>query len=171
MEEGGLGQIRPQFRPEHPDATPFGVTTRGRCLKLNFLELGVPTVLPTNRVERLDFDFGIVRLFYHRLTTERPIIFKMGRDFLQFNFLPFPLCFSLQEDSLYGHFASVADSCPAPVVVYNMVPVTGIDLSVEVLTKMAKHPNIVGVKDKDVRTVRLAFIGRRATGGAAGIFF
>lgn len=45
---------------------------------------------------------------------------------------------------------SVGDSCPAPVVVYNMVPVTGIDLSVETLTKMASHPNIVGVKDKDV---------------------
>jgi len=31
-----------------------------------------------------------------------------------------------------------------------MVPVTGIDLSVETLKKMALHPNIVGVKDKDV---------------------
>lgn len=55
-----------------------------------------------------------------------------------------------QEDSLYNHFVSVAETCPAPVVVYNMVPVTGIDLSVEILKKMACHPNIVGVKDKDV---------------------
>jgi dihydrodipicolinate synthase/N-acetylneuraminate lyase len=31
-----------------------------------------------------------------------------------------------------------------------MVPVTGIDLSIGVLKKMAAHPNIVGVKDKDV---------------------
>jgi len=57
---------------------------------------------------------------------------------------------SFQENSLYDHFVSVADSCPAPVIVYNMVPVTGIDLSVEVLKKMSLHPNIVGVKDKDV---------------------
>lgn len=55
-----------------------------------------------------------------------------------------------QEDSLYEHFVTVADACPAPLVVYNMVPVTGIDLSVGVLKKMAAHPNIVGVKDKDV---------------------
>lgn len=51
---------------------------------------------------------------------------------------------------MYKHFVSVADSCPAPVIVYNMVPVTGIDLSIEILKKMALHPNIVGVKDKDV---------------------
>lgn len=56
----------------------------------------------------------------------------------------------LQENSLYDHFVSVADSCPAPVIVYNMVPVTGIDLSVDILKKMSLHPNIVGVKDKDV---------------------
>lgn len=58
---------------------------------------------------------------------------------------------TFQEDSLYEHFVSVADSCPAPVIVYNMVPVTGIDLSVKILKKMSLHPNIVGVKDKDVR--------------------
>ncbi|VVC45025.1 Aldolase-type TIM barrel,DapA-like [Cinara cedri] len=54
------------------------------------------------------------------------------------------------EYSLYEHFVSVAESCPAPVIVYNMVPVTGIDLSVEILKKMALHANIVGVKDKDM---------------------
>lgn len=52
---------------------------------------------------------------------------------------------------MHEHFVSVADSCPVPVIVYNMVPVTGIDLSVQVLKKMSSHPNIVGVKDKDVR--------------------
>lgn len=64
---------------------------------------------------------------------------------------------AFQEDSLYEHFVSVADACPAPLVVYNMVPVTGIDLSVDVLKKMAAHPNIVGVKDKDVSAAGFAY--------------
>jgi len=63
---------------------------------------------------------------------------------------PFYFKTRMTEDSLYEHFVSVADSCPAPVIVYNMVPVTGIDLSVDVLKKMSLHPNIVGVKDKDM---------------------
>ncbi|XP_025408389.1 4-hydroxy-2-oxoglutarate aldolase, mitochondrial-like isoform X2 [Sipha flava] len=63
---------------------------------------------------------------------------------------PFYFKTRMTEDSLYKHFVTLADSCPAPVIVYNMVPVTGIDLSIGVLKKMAAHPNIVGVKDKDM---------------------
>lgn len=56
---------------------------------------------------------------------------------------------------MHDHFISVADACPAPVIVYNMVPVTGIDLSVQILKKMALHPNIKGVKDRDVSTQKV----------------
>lgn len=45
---------------------------------------------------------------------------------------------------------TVANSSPVPIIVYNNVSVTGIDLSVSNLKKMASHPNIAGVKDKDV---------------------
>lgn len=45
---------------------------------------------------------------------------------------------------------TVANSSPVPIIVYNNVSVTGIDLSVSDLKKMASHPNIAGVKDKDV---------------------
>lgn len=55
----------------------------------------------------------------------------------------------------------MADQCPAPVIVYNMVPVTGIDLSIEILKKMALHPNIVGVKDKDVIFIYFNMINAR----------
>jgi dihydrodipicolinate synthase/N-acetylneuraminate lyase len=34
-----------------------------------------------------------------------------------------------------------------PVVLYNMPANTGIDLSVDLIAKLAKHPNIVGLKD------------------------
>ncbi|XP_050540471.1 4-hydroxy-2-oxoglutarate aldolase, mitochondrial-like [Daktulosphaira vitifoliae] len=63
---------------------------------------------------------------------------------------PFYFKTRMTENSLYDHFTSVADTCPVPLIVYNMVPVTGIDLSVKILKKMAMHPNIKGVKDKDM---------------------
>ena len=52
-------------------------------------------------------------------------------------------------------FEQVADASPVPVILYSVPANTGIDLAVEVIVKLAKHPNIIGLKDSagDVRTV------------------
>ena len=41
----------------------------------------------------------------------------------------------------------VADASPVPVLLYNVPVNTGVDLDVEVVTKLASHPNIAGLKD------------------------
>lgn len=41
----------------------------------------------------------------------------------------------------------VADASPAPVILYSVPANTGIDLAVDVIVKLAKHPNIIGLKD------------------------
>lgn len=50
-------------------------------------------------------------------------------------------------DSLVEFFQDVADRSPIPIMIYNYPgAVAGIDLDSDVLTKLAKHPNIVGCK-------------------------
>ncbi|MGI8643182.1 MAG: dihydrodipicolinate synthase family protein [Thermomicrobiales bacterium] len=45
------------------------------------------------------------------------------------------------------HYQSVADASPIPVIVYVMAAYTGVDLAPALVADLAKHPNIVGIKD------------------------
>lgn len=47
----------------------------------------------------------------------------------------------------------VADSSPVPVILYSVPANTGLELPLEAAVELAKHPNIVGLKDSggDVR--------------------
>lgn len=55
-----------------------------------------------------------------------------------------------QNEAILNHYMKLADESPIPIVVYNMPFVTGIDIPISVLAKLAHHPNIRGVKDGDV---------------------
>jgi len=49
--------------------------------------------------------------------------------------------------ALEQHFRAVADASPVPVILYSVPANTGIDLAPDVILRLAKHPNIVGIKD------------------------
>lgn len=53
----------------------------------------------------------------------------------------------MSEDCLFTHYTAVADACPVPVLLYNFPAMTGQDLSVELIGRLAAHPNICGLKD------------------------
>ena len=52
----------------------------------------------------------------------------------------------------------MADASPVPVILYSVPANTGIDLAVDVIVKLAKHQNIIGLKDSagDVSDYRLS---------------
>ena len=45
------------------------------------------------------------------------------------------------------HYQSVAEASPIPIIVYVMAAYTGVDLAPSLVADLAKHPNIVGIKD------------------------
>ena len=52
-----------------------------------------------------------------------------------------------KSDSLMEFFQDVADASPIPILIYNYPgAVAGIDMDSDVITRLAKHPNIVGCK-------------------------
>lgn len=58
-----------------------------------------------------------------------------------------PYYLSTTQDGLRRFFDAVADDSPLPILLYNIPALTGEKLSVELVTKLAEHPNIVGLKD------------------------
>ena len=58
------------------------------------------------------------------------------------------------QEGLFLHFSAVADAVDLPVVIYNIPPRSVVDMSVETMARLARHPNIVGVKDSTANLTR-----------------
>ena len=51
------------------------------------------------------------------------------------------------QEGLYRHYAAINDAVDLPVLVYNVPGRTSVDISNETVARLAKLPNIAGVKD------------------------
>ena len=58
------------------------------------------------------------------------------------------------QEGMFLHFSAIADAVDLPVIIYNIPPRSVVDMSVETMARLAKHPNIVGVKDATANLVR-----------------
>jgi 4-hydroxy-2-oxoglutarate aldolase len=64
--------------------------------------------------------------------------------------------------ALRRHYIGVADAAPAPVFVYHMPEVTGLDLAADLLAELVQHPRIWGFKDSSPEGGPLAATLQRA---------
>jgi 4-hydroxy-tetrahydrodipicolinate synthase len=51
------------------------------------------------------------------------------------------------QEGLYQHFKAIHDAVELPIIIYNIPIRTAVDMSVATMARLAKLPNIVGVKD------------------------
>jgi 4-hydroxy-tetrahydrodipicolinate synthase len=58
------------------------------------------------------------------------------------------------QEGMYLHFTAIADAVDLPIIIYNIPPRSVIDMSVETMARLAKHKNIIGVKDATMNLAR-----------------
>jgi 4-hydroxy-tetrahydrodipicolinate synthase len=58
------------------------------------------------------------------------------------------------QEGLYLHFTAIAEAVDLPILIYNIPPRSVIDMSVETMARLARHRNIVGVKDATANLAR-----------------
>ncbi|WP_429911139.1 4-hydroxy-tetrahydrodipicolinate synthase [Glycocaulis sp.] len=51
------------------------------------------------------------------------------------------------QEGLAAHYLAIADAVEIPLFIYNVPGRSIVDVSVETMARIAKHPNIIGVKD------------------------
>jgi 4-hydroxy-tetrahydrodipicolinate synthase len=60
------------------------------------------------------------------------------------------------QEGLYLHFKAVNDCADIPILIYNIPGRSVVDMSVETMARLAKLPNIVGVKDATANMARVS---------------
>lgn len=69
------------------------------------------------------------------------------------------------QEGLFLHYMAIADAADLPLIIYNIPSRSVVDMSVETMARLARHPNIVGVKDATANLSRPLHT-RRACGEA-----
>jgi 4-hydroxy-2-oxoglutarate aldolase len=64
----------------------------------------------------------------------------------------------MDNAALTDYYTRLADASPIPVSVYNFPANTGLDLSAELVIKLAQHPNIAAVKESGGNVVKMGEI-------------
>lgn len=60
----------------------------------------------------------------------------------------------LKDDVLFTYFHSIADQVTVPILLYNIPKFTGVNLSVDLISRLAEHENIIGMKDSSGNLVQ-----------------
>ena len=66
------------------------------------------------------------------------------------------------EEGVYRHYMALAEATELPIILYNVPSRTGVNLGLNLLSRLSEHPNIVGLKeagDSTDRLVALAGLG------------
>ncbi|QDH13965.1 4-hydroxy-tetrahydrodipicolinate synthase [Formicincola oecophyllae] len=67
------------------------------------------------------------------------------------------------QEGLYAHYMAIADATPLPLWIYCIPGRSVVDVSVETMARLARHPNIAGTKDATADLTRPIAV-RRAVG-------
>ena len=71
----------------------------------------------------------------------------------------------MTADAFVAHYTAVADGVPIPVLLYNYPAVTGLTLTVDAVARLARHPNIIGIKETSTRRGADCRLRGRVRGG------
>ena len=59
------------------------------------------------------------------------------------------------EEGIFRHYLTIAEGSTLPVMLYNVPSRTGVNLGLNLLSRLSEHPNIVGLKEAGDSTDRL----------------
>jgi len=82
---------------------------------------------------------------------------KLGADYA----LVLTPCYykgAMKPPILHDHFVAVAEASRIPILLYNVPQYTGINMEPDLVAKLSRHPNIVGIKDSSGNISQLSQI-------------
>ena len=135
---------------------PLGSTGEGYGIDFDEKKKVIETVLETanNRVPVYAGTGAITTKESIRLTE---MATKLGVDALS---VITPYFISPNEEELYEHYKEISSSTNLPIILYNNPGRTGVNLSLNLIIRLSKIENIVGIKDSSGDMTKAAEIVR-----------
>lgn len=66
------------------------------------------------------------------------------------------------QEAVYKHYIEIAKKTSLPIIIYNIPGRTGINISSEILVKLSKQKNIIGLKDSTGNLEQLSWVKKNA---------
>lgn len=66
----------------------------------------------------------------------------------------------MKPPNLQAHYLRVAEASPLPILLYNVPQATGVNMTPDLVARLASHPNIAGIKDSSGNIAQLSEILR-----------
>jgi 2-dehydro-3-deoxy-D-pentonate aldolase len=75
---------------------------------------------------------------------------------------PPPFYYPLSTDAVIDYFEALAEDSPVPIFLYHIPRMTKVPIAVEAVERLARHPNIAGLKDSDGNLAYFSEVARIA---------
>jgi 4-hydroxy-tetrahydrodipicolinate synthase len=103
--------------------------------------------------KRITIYAGLTGNCFSEQLTQAEAYTKAGADVIV---ATLPTYYALTAEQMENYYRTLADSIKGPLMLYNILATTHISIPVDVIRRLADHPNIVGLKDSERDLERMA---------------
>ncbi len=103
--------------------------------------------------ERITIYAGLTGNCFSEQLVQAEAYTKAGADVIV---ATLPTYYALTEEQMENYYKTLADAISGPLMLYNILATTHMSIPVDVIRRLADHPNIVGLKDSERDLERMA---------------
>ncbi|MDE6692910.1 MAG: dihydrodipicolinate synthase family protein, partial [Muribaculaceae bacterium] len=153
LDVAAVSRIIDFFADNHVAPLLMGTTGEGNSVSASDGLLMVETAVKTARGRILIYA-GLTGNCFSEQLIQAEAYTKAGADVIV---ATLPSYYALTEEQMYNYYKNLADSITGPLMLYNILATTHMSIPVEVIRRLADHPNIVGLKDseRDIERMKL----------------
>ena len=133
----------------------MGTTGEGNSVSQTDGQLFVDTVVKANtqHPSPVTIYAGLTGNCFSEQVRQAEIYTALGADVIV---ATLPTYYALTDEQMYEYYKTLADCITGPLMLYNILATTHMSIPVDVIRRLADHPNIVGLKDSERDLDRMA---------------
>ena len=150
-----VGRIINFFADNQVSPLLMGTTGEGNSVSQQDGQLFVETAVKANSQHSTPITIyaGLTGNCFAEQVRQAEVYTALGADVIV---ATLPTYYALTEEQMYEYYKTLADCITGPLMLYNILATTHMSIPVDVIRRLADHPNIVGLKDSERDLERMA---------------
>ena len=152
LEVEAVGRIIDLFAEDRVSPLLMGTTGEGNSVSQADGQLFVETAVKAADGRILIYA-GLTGNCFAEQVRQAEVYTALGADVIV---ATLPTYYALTAEQMYDYYHTLADCITGPLMLYNILATTHMSIPVDVISRLADHPNIVGLKDSERDLERMA---------------